>query len=140
MKLIRRGDDTEIVRRSSVASGSVDPELVPGSEVGRTQADEDEEVAHLNKVAKIARGLTVFMTLALLVLWPMPMYGSKYVFSKNFFTGKSCFISYISTNTDFCRLGRGWHHVVAIQRLLCRYLPCLARTKDHGTYHQVDVP
>lgn len=26
-------------------------------------------------------------TLSFLVLWPMPMYGSKYVFSKSFFTG-----------------------------------------------------
>ncbi|KAK5091411.1 urea active transporter [Lithohypha guttulata] len=86
MKNIRRGDDSEIVRRSSVASGAVDPELVPGSE-HRTQAVEDAEVAHLNKVAKMARYLTIFMTIALLVLWPMPMYGSKYVFSKRFFTG-----------------------------------------------------
>jgi len=86
MKNIRRGDDTEIVRHSSVTTQAIDPEIVPGSEQ-RTQADEDAEVAHLTKAAKIARSLTVFMTLALLVLWPMPMYGSKYVFSKKFFTG-----------------------------------------------------
>lgn len=87
MRDIRRGDDTEILRRSSVASGIVDPERVPGSQ-HRTQADEDAEIAQLNKAAKIARSLTVFMTVALLVLWPMPMYGTKYVFSKGFFTGK----------------------------------------------------
>ena len=87
MKQIRRGDDSEILRSSSVASGAVDPELVPGAE-SRTQADEDAEIAHLNKVAKFARWLTVFMTIALLVLWPMPMYGSNYIFSKKFFTGK----------------------------------------------------
>lgn len=86
MKTIKRGDDSEILRRTSVASGLVDAELVPGSE-HRTQADEAAEEAHLNKVAKYARGMTVFMALALLVLWPMPMYGSKYVFSKGFFTG-----------------------------------------------------
>ncbi|KAJ9659140.1 urea active transporter [Neophaeococcomyces mojaviensis] len=86
MKNIRRGDDTDIIRRSSVASGAVDPELVPGSE-HRSQAEEEAEVAHLNKAAKIARSLTVFMTIALLVLWPMPMYGASYVFSKKFFTG-----------------------------------------------------
>lgn len=88
MKNIRRGDDTDIIRRSSVASGAVDPELVPGSE-HRSQAEEEAEVAHLNKAAKIARSLTVFMTIALLVLWPMPMYGASYVFSKKFFTGTS---------------------------------------------------
>ena len=71
---------------SSVASGAVDPELVPGAE-SRTQAEEDAEIAHLNKVAKFARWLTVFMTVALLVLWPMPLYGSGYIFSKGFFTG-----------------------------------------------------
>ena len=87
MKNISRGDDSDILRRTSVASGTVDPELVPGSQQ-RTQADEDSEVAHLNKVAKFARGLTVFMTVALLILWPLPMYGSAYIFSKKFFTGK----------------------------------------------------
>jgi len=88
MKMIARGDDSEIIRRESVVSGGLDPELVPGTDAGRSQATEEAEVAHLNKVAKFARGLTVFMTLALLVLWPMPMYGSKYVFSKKFFTGE----------------------------------------------------
>ena len=87
MKQISRGDDTEIIRRTSVASGSVDPELVPGAE-HRSSEKEEAEVAHLNKVAKYARGLTVFMTIALLVLWPMPLYGTSYVFSKKFFTGK----------------------------------------------------
>ena len=86
MKMIARVDDSEIIRRNSVASGTIDPELVPGTAISTEQ--EEKDVAHLNKVAKIARGLTVFMTVALLVLWPMPMYGSKYVFSKKFFTGK----------------------------------------------------
>lgn len=89
MKQIRRGDDTEIIRRSSVADGTPDPELVPGAH-GPSQAQQDAEMTQLNKDAKIARGLTVFMTIALLVLWPMPMYGSKYVFSKGFFTGEHC--------------------------------------------------
>lgn len=89
MKMISRVDDSEIIRRTSVASGTADPELVPGSEAARSQATEDAEVTHLNKVAKIARGLTIFMTVALLVLWPMPLFGSKYVFSKKFFTGMS---------------------------------------------------
>ena len=81
MKNIKRGDDTEIVRRHSV-----DLELVPGH--SNTSADADaEEQAKLWKSALIARSLTGFMTIALLVLWPMPMYGSGYIFSKKFFTG-----------------------------------------------------
>lgn len=87
MRMIARGDDSEIIRRTSVASGTVDPELVPGSEAAHDQAKEEADVAHLNKIAKVARGITIFMTVALLVLWPMPLYGSKYVFSKKFFTG-----------------------------------------------------
>lgn len=47
----------------------------------------EEDKAKLNKASKIAKVMTVCMTLALLVLWPMPMYGSSYVFSKEFFTG-----------------------------------------------------
>merc|ERR1711881_355275 len=42
---------------------------------------------HLMKAAKIARWMTVVMTVCFLVLWPMPLYGSGYVFSKPFFTG-----------------------------------------------------
>lgn len=88
MKQIRRGDDSEIIRRSSVADGTPDPESVPGAHVP-SQAEEEAELVRLNKDAKIARGLTVFLSIALLVIWPMPMYGSGYVFSKKFFTGKS---------------------------------------------------
>lgn len=31
--------------------------------------------------------LTITRALSFLVLWPMPMYGSAYIFSKKFFTG-----------------------------------------------------
>lgn len=82
MRDIRRGDDTEIVKRHSV-----DLEQVPGH-VEINPVDDEAEQAMLKKRAIIARSLTGFMTLAFLVLWPMPMYGSGYVFSKKFFTGK----------------------------------------------------
>lgn len=99
MKLIRKGDDSEIIRRTSVASGTLDPELVPGSEP-RTTADEEAEIAHLNKVAKFARGLTVFMAIAFLVVWPMPMYGTGYVFSKKFFTGMFPVLDQLKSNEE----------------------------------------
>ena len=82
MRNIKRGDDTEIVRRASV-----DLELVPGHSNTSQDADAQEQ-AKLKKSATIARSLTGVMTIALLVLWPMPMYGSGYIFSKKFFTGK----------------------------------------------------
>lgn len=50
------------------------------------QQARDEE-SHLRKSAKIAGYLSLFLSIAMLVIWPMPMYGSRYVFSKKFFTG-----------------------------------------------------
>lgn len=80
MKAIRKGDDSEIIRRASVSVEADIPEVAP-------VADDSVEQAKLKKAAIISRSLTAFMTIALLVLWPMPMYGSGYVFSKKFFTG-----------------------------------------------------
>ncbi|KAF2758703.1 urea active transporter [Pseudovirgaria hyperparasitica] len=80
MRAIRKGDDTDLA-----AAANVDLELVPGE----SHRDDDDAVeqAKLKKSSRIARIMTVTMTLALLILWPMPMYGSGYVFSKKFFTG-----------------------------------------------------
>ncbi|RKK09512.1 putative urea active transporter 1 [Fusarium oxysporum f. sp. cepae] len=47
----------------------------------------EEDMAKLNRASKIAKTMTVCMTIAFLILWPMPMYGTSYVFSKPFFTG-----------------------------------------------------
>jgi urea-proton symporter len=83
---IRKVDDSEFLRRKSTA----DPERLQ-SIVNRRQATEAAESAaeqaKLKKSAIIARSLTVFMALALLILWPMPLYGTSYIFSKKFFTG-----------------------------------------------------
>ena len=82
MKLIRKGDDSDIATRAQV-----DLESIPG-ERRASVIEAEAEQKHLKTAAIIARSLTVFMTIALLVLWPMPMYGSGYIFSKKFFTGK----------------------------------------------------
>jgi urea-proton symporter len=82
MKQIRRGDDSDLA-----AAAHIDLELTPGATL-RSEEAEAAEQAKLKKAALIARSLTVFMTLALLVVWPMPMYGSGYIFSKKFFTGE----------------------------------------------------
>jgi hypothetical protein len=81
MKAIRRADDHDLA-----AAAHVDLEMVPG-ESSRTDDDELMEQQKLRRAATIARSLTVFLTLSLLILWPMPMYGSGYIFSKGFFTG-----------------------------------------------------
>lgn len=80
MKGIRKGDDTDLVASPS------DLEAVPGNKPMSEEA-EAEEQAKLLKASFIAKTMTVVLTLALLILWPMPMYGSGYVFSQKFFTG-----------------------------------------------------
>ncbi|KAF1813691.1 urea active transporter [Eremomyces bilateralis CBS 781.70] len=81
MKEIRRADDHDLAD-----AAHIDLELIPG---GRREsiAKTEEEQVKLAKAAKFARILTVTLTLSMLVLWPMPMYGSGYIFSKKFFTG-----------------------------------------------------
>jgi hypothetical protein len=81
MKLIRKGDDSDLA-----AAANMDLELTPGA--SRTSEDQEmQEQRQLARSAKIARSLTVFLTIAMLILWPMPMFGSGYIFSKKFFTG-----------------------------------------------------
>jgi len=81
MKLIRRGDDSDLA-----AANHMDLELVPGnSNVG--EEEERLEQENLKKASRIAKIVTVVMTLSFLILWPMPMYGTGYIFSKPFFTG-----------------------------------------------------
>ena len=48
---------------------------------------EQVEERQLNRAALYSRTLTVAMVLCFLILWPIPMYASSYVFSKPFFTG-----------------------------------------------------
>lgn len=76
MRNIRKVDDHDIAD-----AAHMDLEGVPG---GQTHAQQDDELEQtkLAKAAKIARWLTLFLTLALLVVWPMPMFGSGYIFSK----------------------------------------------------------
>ncbi|KAJ5897317.1 hypothetical protein N7504_007605 [Penicillium tannophilum] len=81
MRQIRRVDDSEVA-----ADAHVDIELVPG-EHGPIDTENEEEIRKLNKAALYSRTLTVFMAFAMLILWPIPMYGTSYVFSKKFFTG-----------------------------------------------------
>ncbi|PIB03184.1 putative urea active transporter 1 [Cercospora beticola] len=81
MAQIRKGDDSDLA-----AAAQVDLEMIPG-EQSKRQEEEAAEQSKLLRASKIARWLTVAMTLSFLILWPMPMYGSSYIFSKKFFTG-----------------------------------------------------
>ncbi|KKA26285.1 hypothetical protein TD95_000082 [Thielaviopsis punctulata] len=81
MMAIRRGDDHDMtaeadIRLEETVSGAPEP-----------MSEFDAEQAMLGRARKISVTVTIIMTLALLILWPMPMYGSAYIFSKKFFTG-----------------------------------------------------
>lgn len=81
MRQIRKADDHDLASQANM-----DLELIPG-EAETSAQQEAEEQKRLARSAKIARSLTIFLTIALLVLWPMPMFGTGYIFSKGFFTG-----------------------------------------------------
>ncbi|KAL4884525.1 Sodium:solute symporter family-domain-containing protein [Aspergillus karnatakaensis] len=81
MRAIRKVDDSDVA-----AAAHVDLELVPGEQPS-TSAEEEEEIKKLNKAAFLSRTLTIGMVICFLLLWPIPMYASGYVFSKSFFTG-----------------------------------------------------
>ncbi|KAJ9161333.1 Urea transporter [Coniochaeta hoffmannii] len=81
MMSIRKGDDHDMA-----AEAHLDLEGIPGERT-ETAAEFEEEQKKLMRAGKISKTMTVVLTLALLVLWPMPMYGSGYIFSKKFFTG-----------------------------------------------------
>lgn len=82
MAAIKQGDDADV---SAVLEGG----LESGSDrsPGFTLVAPEQDMAKLNKASRLAKWLTVVMAVSFLVLWPMPMYGSGYVFSKPFFTG-----------------------------------------------------
>lgn len=74
---IRQADDHELVD-----AAHVDVENPPEDRARALQSDPDEQIK-LEKAAKTARWLTVGVTLVLLILWPMPLYGTGYVFGKS---------------------------------------------------------
>ncbi|CCE64201.1 hypothetical protein TPHA_0G03610 [Tetrapisispora phaffii CBS 4417] len=64
--------------------------VVSIADVVKQTINDDEKVLEeqeLKRGLKVAYFLCVFFALAFLVVWPMPMYGSGYIFSKKFFTG-----------------------------------------------------
>lgn len=82
MKNIRLVDDSEIS-----AAAHLDIEQVHGRHAVLSPEEEAAEQAKLERASKIARYTTAAMTLILLVLWPMPLYGTGYIFSPSFFAG-----------------------------------------------------
>lgn len=76
MAAIRLGNDEDIAN-----ANNTDLELIPGA-IGLSEEEAVAEQKKLQRASLVAKSLTGFMTLALLILWPMPMYGTGYIFSK----------------------------------------------------------
>jgi hypothetical protein len=99
MMEIRKGDDHELAD-----AAGLDLEETVGGHTEST-AEFEEEQRKLKRAGTISKSMTVILvryssphladvrilttwqTLAFLILWPMPMYGTGYIFSKKFFTG-----------------------------------------------------
>lgn len=88
MMAIRQGDDTpdadavvDVEEESAAAPAALSP--VPAVS-GPEFVEEQKKLLRAGKISKVS---TVLLAISFLVLWPMPMYGSGYVFSKPFFTG-----------------------------------------------------
>lgn len=81
MAAIRLGNDEDIAD-----AAHTDLEQIPGV-IGMSAADFETEQKKLKRASFIAKSMTAFMTMALLILWPMPLYGTGYIFSRKFFTG-----------------------------------------------------
>lgn len=81
MAAIRKGDDHDLA-----AEANIDLELVPG-ETSTSETEMAVEQTKLLRASKIAKVMTAILTLAFLILWPMPLYGTGYVFSEKFFAG-----------------------------------------------------
>ncbi|KAG1469306.1 hypothetical protein G6F56_003326 [Rhizopus delemar] len=58
-----------------------------GTAVITQQVSNDEELESMRKSSKFAKISSVALSLALFILWPLPMFFSRYVFSRSFFTG-----------------------------------------------------
>ncbi|KAK1834199.1 sodium symporter family protein [Podospora conica] len=111
MRSIRKVDDHDIAD-----AAHMDLERIPG-ERAHAQEDDELEQTKLAKAAKIARWLTVGLTLSLLVLWPMPMFGSGYIFSKKFFTGwVSVGIIWLFASSFICIILPVWESRSTISR------------------------
>lgn len=86
-------DRLKDIKKNSDDNTAVSAQMVEHDRV-QTELSHVSEETRLVKARNYAIYASIFMTLAYLLLWPIPMYASRYVFSKPFFTGwiVVCFI------------------------------------------------
>lgn len=78
------------IRKDEIEASTQDPEKsinIAATQSTAQQEQQEAEGIHLARSAKIAGISTIALTIATVVLWPMPMFGTGYIFSKKFFTG-----------------------------------------------------
>ena len=81
MAAIRLDNDEDIA-----TTANTDLEQIPVGVPGMSAAEFASEQKKLQRASLSAKSMTAFMTIALIIVWPMPMY-TPYIFSKKFFTG-----------------------------------------------------
>ena len=81
MAAIRLDNDDD-----TASAANTDPEHIPSGVPGMSMAAFELEQKKLQRASLIAKVMSALMTLALIIIWPMPMY-TPYIFSKKFFTG-----------------------------------------------------
>lgn len=84
MATISKGDDSDIVASSAM----LDPEQISGNGSAlQPTVSQAAERSQLDRASKTARILCVVLALCFIILWPMPLFGTGYIFNKSFFTG-----------------------------------------------------
>ena len=84
MATISKGDDSDIVASSAM----LDPEQTSSHGAAlQPTASQAQERSQLDRASKTARILCVILALCFIILWPMPLFGTGYIFDKSFFTG-----------------------------------------------------
>lgn len=78
---IKKGDDDQEVTEEHVSSDEME------SSWTMAESHSNKENRVLLKARKRSIVASIILTLILLILWPIPMYGTGYVFSKGFFVG-----------------------------------------------------
>jgi hypothetical protein len=125
MKEIKKADDHDIS-----AAAHIDLEMVPGGH-NETTAEEEAEQAMLMKAARTARWLTVFLTLALLVLWPVSPAIAFIEFLSNIVLDAHVRQQVRLLQAILPWLGHHRHPVDVLLRFLCRTVPTLGGSPHH---------
>lgn len=87
MAAIKQGDDADVSSSDDVKGRELEDGGDRAPPPGVTLMAPEQDMVKLKRASRLAKWLTLVMAVSFLVLWPMPMYGSGYVFSKPFFTG-----------------------------------------------------